>query len=77
MATQIADGLYLLSSNSLRGLSTGEMGMLRMELEKLQRETRSVVPPQDDAQAYQNRNRRISRISSALQVIVNKQSARY
>ncbi len=77
MANQIADGLYLLNSNTLRGFAPGELGMLRQELEKLAREARSVVPPQDDAQALQARNRRIGRISSALTVIVNKQSTRY
>jgi hypothetical protein len=77
MAAQVADGLYLLTMNALRGFSPGELSMLRQELEKIQRETRSVVPPQDDAQAYQARNRRISRISQALQIIVNKQSARF
>jgi hypothetical protein len=77
MAAQIADGLYLLNANTLRGFSSGELGMLRHELEKLQRESRSVVPPADDAQAQQARNRRIGRISSALTIISNKQTARF
>jgi hypothetical protein len=47
-----------------------------MELEKLQRDARAVVPPQDDALAQQARNRKIARLSSALQVIVNKMTAR-
>ena len=76
MAAQIADGMYLLNANTLRAFSAGELGMLRHELEKLQRETRSQVPDQTDAQANQSRNRRITRISSALQVIVNKQTTR-
>ena len=77
MAAQVADGMYLLNANTLRSFSAGELGLLRQELEKLQRETRSIVPDQTDAQACQTRNRRISRIASALQVIVNKQTARF
>ena len=76
MAAQIAEGMYLLNANTLRGYAPGELGLLRQELEKLQRETRSQVPDQTDAQAYQARNRRISRISSALQIIINKQTTR-
>jgi hypothetical protein len=77
MAAQLADGMYLLTPNTLRSFSAGELGMLRQELEKIQRDTRAVVPPQDDAQACQARNRRIGRISSALQVILNKQTMRH
>ena len=40
------------------------------------RDARAVVPPQDDALAQQTRNRKIARISSALQVVVNKMTAR-
>jgi hypothetical protein len=76
MAAQVADGLYLLNANTLRSYSAGELGQLRHELEKLQRDTRAIVPPPDDARASQERNRRIGRINSALQVIVNKQAIR-
>jgi hypothetical protein len=76
MAAQVADGMYLLNTQTLRAFSPGELTLLRAELEKLQREVRGVVPPQQDAQANQARNRRIGRISSALQVIINKQTTR-
>jgi hypothetical protein len=77
MAAQIADGMYLLNVQTLRGFNANELGLLKHELEKLQREVRSQVPPQDDAQATQARNRRIGRISSALQIVSNKQAARF
>jgi hypothetical protein len=77
MAAQVAEGMYLLNVQTLKTLSAGELSLLRQELEKLQRETRSVVPPQQDAQANQARNRRIGRISSALQIIGNKQATRF
>ena len=76
MASQIAEGYILLSPNTLRGYLPGELASLRVELEKLQRDARAVVPPQDDALAQQTRNRKIARISSALQVVVNKMTAR-
>ena len=76
MANQIAEGYILLSTNTVRGFVTGELMSLRVELEKLQREARAVVPPQDDALAQQARNRRIARISSALQVVINKMTTR-
>ena len=76
MANQIAEGYILLSTNTLRGFLPGELGLLRTELEKLQRDARAVVPPQDDALAQQARNRKIARISSALQVVVNKMTTR-
>ena len=77
MASQIADGFHTPNLNTLKSFSPPELGLLRQELEKLQRDTRAVVPPQDDAQGNQNRNRRINRISSALVVIQNKLSRRH
>ena len=77
MASQIADGMYLLNIQTLKGFSTSELSLLRHELEKLQREVRAEVPPQDDVQATQARNRRIGRLSSALQIVSNKQTARF
>jgi hypothetical protein len=76
MASQVAEGFILLSANTLRGFAPGELVLLRTELEKLQREARAVVPPQDDALANQARNRRIARISSAIQVVNARQTLR-
>jgi len=69
MASQISEGYILLSAATIRGYTPPELGLLRTELEKLQREVRAIVPAPDDAQANQARNRKISRLSSALQVI--------
>ena len=76
MALQVADGYILLSANTLRGYLPGELTLLKTELDKLLRDARALVPPQDDAPAQQARNRRIGRISSALQVVQNKMSER-
>ena len=59
-----------------KGLQPAELNLLRTELDKILRSTRSEVPPQDDAQAQQVRNRKIARLSSAMQVIQGALSAR-
>ena len=76
MANQIAEGFILLSANTLRGFTPGDLGALRAELDKLQRETRALVPPADDALANQARNRKIGRLSSAMQIVSHKLTAK-
>jgi hypothetical protein len=75
MASQIAEGFILLSSANLRGFLPAELSALRLELDKLLRTARAEVPPQDDALAQQNRNRKIARLSSSLQVVQNQISS--
>jgi hypothetical protein len=76
MAAQIAGGFTLLSLPNLKGFLPAELQALKFELERLQRNTRSEVPPQDDALAQQARNQKISRLSTALQVIQHKMTSR-
>ncbi len=76
MASQISEGYMLLNKNTLRGWTPGDLQALRAEVDKLLREVRSTVPPQDDAQQNQLRNRKIGRLSSALQVIQTAATAR-
>ncbi len=76
MANQIAEGFILLSSANLKGFLPGDLQALRLELEKLLRTARAEVPPQDDALAQQGRNRKIARISSAVQVVQNQLTTR-
>ena len=77
MAAQVAGGFILLSANTLKGFLPGDLMALRTEMDKLLRDARAEVPPQDDALAQQARNRRIARISSALQVITALITARH
>ena len=76
MAGQIAGGFCLLSSANLKGFLPGELQLLRFELEKLLRNARAEVPPQDDALAQQARNQKISRLSSAVQVVQYQMTSR-
>jgi hypothetical protein len=76
MANQILEGYILLSANTLRGFMPAELNALKAELERMQRDTRAEVPPQDDAMANQARNRKIGRLSAALQIVHHKLTAR-
>jgi len=76
MANQIAEGYFLLNKNSLKGFAPGEIAALRQELEKIQRDVRAETPAQDDALANQARNRKIARLSSALQVVQQQMTGR-
>ena len=76
MAGQVAGGFILLSSANLKGFTPGELHTFKLELEKALRGTRAEVPQQDDALAQQARNHRISRLSSAIQVVQNQLTKR-
>ena len=76
MANQIAGGFMLLSAASLKSFTPGDLQTLKFELEKRLRDARAEVPPQDDALAQQSRNHRISRLSSAVQVVQYQMTGR-
>jgi hypothetical protein len=76
MASQIAEGYFLINKNTLKGYTPGDLGSLKQELDKLLRETRAETPAQDDAQGNQQRNRRINRISSAMLILQNQMTQR-
>jgi hypothetical protein len=76
MAGQVTGGFVLLSSANLKGFAPNELQAFKLELEKALRGTRAEVPPQDDALAQQARNHRISRLTSALQVVQNQLTRR-
>jgi hypothetical protein len=76
MASQISEGYILVSLATLKGFTPGELGALRLEIDKLLREVRATTPAGDDAPANQARNRKIGRLSSALQVVTAKLTTR-
>jgi len=76
MASQIAKGYLLVTPIVLRRLTRADLNQLQFELQKIMTEERSSQPPQDDTQALKARNRKISRISNALQVIQGRLSGR-
>ena len=77
MANQVVEGYFLLNKNTLRGYTPSDLGSLKVELEKLQRELRGLTPAQDDALAQQARNRKMSRLSTALQIVGVQMTSRH
>lgn len=77
MANQVVEGYFLLNKNTLRGYTPADLGTLKVELEKLQRELRGLTPAQDDALAQQARNRKMSRLSTALQIVGAQMTSRH
>jgi hypothetical protein len=69
MARDIAEGLILINANSLKKFTPGELKQLQFELDKAQKESRAEQPAGDDTQAIQKRGRKLSRITSAMQMI--------
>jgi hypothetical protein len=76
MASQIAEGFILVSLATFSRFTPAELNMLRAEVEKLLRDVRATTPAGDDAQANQVRNRKIARLSSAMQVVSTKLTTR-
>jgi hypothetical protein len=69
MADQVAAGYTLISAVQLKRLTDPEMDQLQFELEKIRRDIRSEPMDLEDVQAIQARNRKIARITGALQQI--------
>jgi hypothetical protein len=69
MADQVAAGYTLISAVQLKRLTDPEMDQLQFELEKILRDIRSEPMDLEDVQAIQARNRKIARITGALQQI--------
>ena len=69
MAAQVGEGYTLLTAIQLRRLSPAEMHQLTFELERALRDQRSQFIATEDLPAMQLRNRKIARLSGALQLI--------
>jgi hypothetical protein len=72
MASQVAEGYLLLNHTHLKKLGKGDLAVLQQELNKVLTEARGNQPPLEDIQAQQHRNRKISRLTSALQMVQQK-----
>ncbi|MBZ5588637.1 MAG: hypothetical protein LAO05_08740 [Acidobacteriia bacterium] len=67
MAAQVADGYTLISAVQLKRLLDNELDQLQIELERIIRDIRSEPMNLEDIPAINARNRKIARISGALQ----------
>jgi hypothetical protein len=72
MARDMGEGYILLNSTMLRRLAGDELKQLRFEVERLLTSLRAEQPAADDSQAIQGRNRKISRLNSAITMINNQ-----
>jgi hypothetical protein len=71
MAADLAEGYVTLNPVSLKKYERHEIDALGKELERLSRDLRSQLVPQDDAEASQTKSRKLLRLSQATYVLNN------
>lgn len=76
MAHDIALGLILLNETMLRKFGPAELQQLLFELDKQVKDARGEQVGQEDTQAIQKKNRRISRIQSAMNIVKSRLATR-
>jgi hypothetical protein len=69
MANQVAEGYTMVTAVQLKRLTDPELDLLQFELERILRDLRGSVVPQDETQAAQLKNRKLARVVGALQQI--------
>jgi len=69
MARDVSEGYILINSNLLKRMTAEELRLLRFELEKMLTGVRGEQPALDNVMALQVRNRKISRLHSAVLMI--------
>jgi hypothetical protein len=70
MAKDIAEGYIIVSEHTFKKYQPADLQALLAEVEKLVREIRGVMPPADDMDALQRKNRKLQRLNQT-QTIVN------
>jgi hypothetical protein len=76
MARDVGEGYVLLNVNLLRRMAPEELKQLRFEVERILTGLRGEQPALDDVMALQVRNRKISRLNSAVMMINNRMQSR-
>jgi hypothetical protein len=71
VAADLSEGYVTLNPVTLKKYERHEVDALAKELEKLTRDLRSQIVPQDDAEASQAKNRKLLRLSQATVVLQN------
>ena len=69
MARDVGEGYILVNSSLLKRMTAEELRLLRFELEKMLTGVRGDQPALDNVMALQLRNRKISRLNSAVLMI--------
>ena len=76
MAKDIAEGYVIVSEHTFKKFQGSELQAFLFEVDKLSREIRGVMPPPDDLDALQRKNRKLQRLNQA-QTIVGAFRTRY
>jgi hypothetical protein len=76
MSRDIAEGLILVNANTFKKYTVAELKQLGFELDKVQKDIRAEQPAGDDTQAIQKKGRKLSRITTALQIINSAMTSR-
>ncbi|HSB64317.1 MAG TPA: hypothetical protein VLJ18_09140 [Thermoanaerobaculia bacterium] len=69
VAADLSEGYVTLNPVTLKKYERHEVDALAKELEKLTRDIRTQIVPQDDAEASQTKNRKLLRLSQATVVL--------
>ena len=72
MARDVGEGYILLNQTTLRRMTGEELKQLRFEIERILTSLRSEQPSLNDMNAIQTRNRKLSRLNSAVSMINNQ-----
>jgi hypothetical protein len=70
MAKDIAEGYIIVSEHTFKKFQAPDLQTFLVEVDKLMREIRGVMPPADEMDALQRKNRKLQRLTQA-QTIVN------
>ena len=73
-AEDVAEGYFMLNMATLKRFQPHELDALARELERVMRDTRSTIVPENDAEKAQSKNRRMLRISQATSVLQSYRS---
>ncbi|HUM01288.1 MAG TPA: hypothetical protein VL084_03315 [Thermoanaerobaculia bacterium] len=73
-ASDLAEGYLLLNPVTLKKYERHEIDALLQEIEKLSRDLRGQLIPQDQAEAVQQKNRKLLRLSQGVVMLQNWKS---
>lgn len=69
MSRDVAEGFHTVTQRTFVGMTNSQLDQLAVELDKQLRDVRGTQAPLDDLPAIQKRNRKISRLNTALMVL--------
>lgn len=73
-ASELAEGYLTLNQANLKRFEKHELEALQKEIEKVTRDTRSTIVPENDNDAAQARNRKLLRLNQATIVLQSYRS---